>query len=604
MSDDLLSYYNRELSYLRKLGAEFAQQHPKVAGRLRMSGDVVEDPHVSRLLEGAAFLNARIRYKLDDEFPELTNGLLGHLYPHYLAPIPSMAITQFKPAPDLIESRTVARGAEMLSEPVSGERCRFRTTQAVQVLPLEITGAALSGRPLIGPVSPKGCVGVLRLTLKTTNKDADLAKLAPDSLRFFLRGPQAEALQLYELILNNTGAVAIADSLGDAKPLVLDASAIRPVGFEAEEAAIPYPARSALGYRLLTEYFAFPEKFLFFDIAGIAPKLKAMTGKTLEIFIYVNRSAVELELGATKESFALGCTPVINLFSQRAEPVPITGTQAEYQIVPDSRRPAGLEVYSVDAVSVSSPDGAVKTVHPIYGMTHAGAMRRETWFWHSSGRDGDFGDGVGETYLSFVDLDGDPTKVSEWVGSVETTCSNRDLAGKLPFGGGHPHMRLAREQAGVGAITCLTAPTAPLRLRSRKESAWRLISHLTLNHLSLAEQTAGPEALREILYLYDFRSAPETRAMIDSLIGVQAQRSTARAPNRAMGVLCRGLDVTLQFDEQPTSGAGVYLLAAVLERFLAHYVSINTFTRLTAKVKGRAGVLRTWPPRAGDLTLL
>ncbi|HEX7760601.1 MAG TPA: type VI secretion system baseplate subunit TssF [Caulobacteraceae bacterium] len=604
MPDDLLSYYNRELSYLRKLGAEFAELHPKVAGRLRMSGDVVEDPHVSRLLEGAAFLNARIRHKLDDEFPELTNGLIGHLYPHYLAPVPSMAIVQMRPAPDLTEARQVTKGTEMVSEAVAGERCRFRTTQPVTVLPIDIEAAALSGRPLIGPVSPKGCVGVLRLTLKCTNKDASFAKLAPDSLRFYLRAPQAEAQQLYELILNNTGAVAIAESLNDPRPLVLDASAIRQVGFDTEEAMIPYPARSALGYRLLTEYFAFPEKFLFFDVAGIAPKLRGMTGKTLEIFIYVNRSALELELGASKESFALGCTPVINLFQQRAEPIPVTGVAAEYQVVPDSRRPGGLEVYSIDKVSVSAPDGAVREVRPIYGLTHAGSVRKESWFWHATRRDNQFGDAANESYISFVDLDGDPAQAADWVASVETTCTNRELAGKLPFGGGHPQMRLVREQTGVGGIACLTAPTVPLRLRNRKESVWRLVSHLVLNHLSLAEQTSGPEALREILHLYDFRGAPETRAMIDSLVGVEAQRSTARAPNRAMGVLCRGLDVTLQFDEQPTSGAGVYLLAAVLERFLAHYVSINTFTRLTAKVKGRAGVLRTWPPRAGDLTLL
>jgi len=191
-----------------------------------------------------------------------------------------------------------------------------------------------------------------------------------------------------------------------------------------------------------------------------------------------------------------------------------------------------------------------------------------------------------------------------WVASVETTCSNGALPAKLPFGGGHPHLRLSRDASGVAAVTCLTPPSAPPRLPSRQEGAWRLISHLALNHLSLAQQAAGPEPLREILYLYDFRDAPETRAMINSLVGVEARRSAARAPDRAMGVVCRGLDVTLEFDDEPTSGAGVFLLASVLERFLAHYASINSFVRLTAKVKGRSGVLRTWPPRAGDLSLL
>jgi len=604
MADDLLSYYNRELSYLRKQGGEFAEQHPKVAGRLRMSGDVVEDPHVSRLLEGAAFLNARIRRKLDDEFPELTDGLLGHLYPHYLAPIPSMAIVQFRPAADLTEPQVTPRGEILLSEPVAGERCRFRTTQAVEVAPLEVEAAALSGRPLIGPLSPKGCVGVLRLTVRTTNKDASFEKSAPDRLRFYLKGSPAEALQLYELLLNNCGAVALAENRDDADPLVLGADAIQPVGFAPDEAVIPHSPRSAPGYRLLTEYFAFPDKFLFFDVCGVAPKLRRLKGRTLDIFVYVTRSALELELGATKDSFALGCTPVINLFEHRADPITISGYSTEYQVTPDSRRPGALEVYSIDKVTVSSPDGVTRPLRPIYGLTHAGSQRKDSWFWHVAQREERFGETAKETFLAFVDLDGDPAQAADWVASVETTCSNRDLAGKLPFGGGHPQMRLEREAAGVGQISCLTAPTAPIRLSNRRENIWRLISHLLLNHLSLVDHTYGPEALREILHLYDLRGAPETRAMIDSLIGVEARRSTARAPNRDMGVLCRGLDVTLQFDEQPTSGAGVFLLAAVLERFLAHYVSINTFTRLTAKVKGRAGVLRTWPPRAGDLTLL
>jgi len=606
MSDDLLSHYNRELAYLRRLGAEFAEQHPKIAGRLRMSADVVEDPHVSRLQEGVAFLNARIRKKLDDEFPELTDGLLGHLYPHYLAPIPSMAIVQFKSERDLAETRIVPAGTEMLSEPVSDQRCGFRTTQPAQLLPVAIERVALSGRPLIGPISPSGAVGVLRMSLAGLSRETSFSKLQLDFFRFFIRGPQAQALQLYELILNNTVAVAVARPTDDREPLVLGASAIRPVGFEADEGMLPYPARSALGYRLLTEYFAFPEKFLFFDVAGIGPKLASVKEGKVDLFFYVSRFAPELQRTTSADSFALGCAPIVNLFAKRAEPLPVTGASSEYQIIPDSRQVGGLEVYSVDRVSISSQlnGGAPINLSPIYGPTHADAVRVETRFWHAARRRSGRSDGVSDIYLSFVDLELDPSMPPNSVASVETTCSNGPLPAKLPFGGGHPILRLVGDASGVAAVACLTPPTAPPRLPSRDEGAWRLISHLALNHLSLVQQAAGPEPLREILRLYDFRDAPETRAMINSLIGVEARRSAARAPNRAMGVVCRGLDVTLEFDDEPTSGAGVFLLASVLERFLAHYASINSFVRLTAKVKGRAGVLRTWLPRAGDLNLL
>jgi type VI secretion system protein ImpG len=606
MSDDLLSHYNRELSFLRKLGAEFAEQHPKIAGRLRMSGDVVEDPHVSRLQEGVAFLNARIRKKLDDEFPELTDGLLGHLYPHYLAPIPSMAIVQFRSERDLAQARTVPSGTEMLSEPISEQRCGFRTTQPAQLLPVAIERVALSGRPLIGPITPAGAVGVLRMSLGGLSRETSFSKLQTDFLRFFLRGPQAQALQLYELILNGTVALAVARPSDDREPLVLDASAIRAVGFAADEGMLPYPARSSLGYRLLTEYFTFPEKFLFFDVAGIGGKLASTSEGKLDLFFYVSRFTPELQRTTTAESFALGCAPVVNLFRKRAEPIPITGASAEYLVTPDSRQVGALEVYSVDRVTISSQlNGTGATpLRPIFGPTHAGAVRRETRFWHASRRRGLSSDDVSDVYLSFVDLGLDPSMPPNWVASVETTCTNGTFPAKLPFGGGHPLLRLVGDSAGVAALTCLTPPTAPPRLPSRDEGAWRLISHLSLNHLSLAQQAAGPEPLREVMRLYDFRDAPETRAMINSLVGVEATRSAARAPDRAMGVFCRGLDVTLEFDDESTSGSGVFLLASVLQCFLAHYASINSFVRLTAKVKGRSGVLRTWPPRAGDLNLL
>src|SRR5262245_52222431 len=181
MADELLSYYNRELAYLRKLGAEFGESHPKIAGRLRMTGDAVEDPHVSRLIEGVAFLNARIRHKLDDEFPELTDGLLGQLYPHYLAPIPSMAIVQFHASRDLATGHRLRAGTEIETEAVAGEHCRFRTTKEHTVWPVEIEAATLTGRPLIGPENPRagGAVAVVRLSLRCLSAEITFTKLSP-----------------------------------------------------------------------------------------------------------------------------------------------------------------------------------------------------------------------------------------------------------------------------------------------------------------------------------------------------------------------------------------------------------------------------------------
>jgi type VI secretion system protein ImpG len=474
----------------------------------------------------------------------------------------------------------------------------------VTVWPIEIESAALTGRPLRGPVSPRGCVSVLRLSLRCLAPEVTFAQLAPDSLRFFLRGSLTDALRLYELIYNNTAVVAVADAGGDAKPQLAGLESIRAVGFSAAEGVLPYRASSPLGYRLLTEYFAFPQKFLFFELTGLAAKLQKCAARKCEIYLYLNRAAEDLESSISAESFALGCAPVANLFRQRAEPILLNQTTLEYHVVPDSRRQGALEVYSVDAVSVTTPVGEVKSYAPFFGLTHGGAGASSMGFWHAARRATGGRDPGSETFLSFVDLEGEPSQLTEAIASVETTCLNRDLAAKLPYGAGRPHLRLVKAVPGIASVTSMMAPSPTLRVSTRKDNSWRLISHLNLNHLTLSNDETGAEALRELLRLYDFRDAAETQAMIDSVLSVKSRRGTARAPDSAMGALCRGLDITVEFDEQRASGAGIFLFAAVLESFFAHYASINAFTRLTATVRGRAGVLRTWLPRAGDLTLL
>jgi type VI secretion system protein ImpG len=606
VTDNLLIHYNRELSALRQLTADFARAHPRVAARLRLSADSVEDPHVSRLLEGVALLNARTRQKLDDEFPELTDAILDQLYPHYLAPIPSMAIVQFGVQKDLTGSFTVPAGTELDTEPVGGESCRFTTAQPTVLWPINLEQASLTGRPLVAPATPRasGAVAVLRLSLRCLSPDQSFTKLGLDAVRFFLRGPAAATSPLYELIHNNVMAVALADSAVDPKAVILGPEAVRPVGFDRDEGILPSSARSAPGYRLLTEYFAFPEKFLFFEIAGLTAKTLVEAGPNLEIFLYLNRSSTELERTVNAASFGLNCAPIANLFRQRAEPIRLTHTETEYRVVPDVRRPEALEIYSIDDVTATSPDGESATYLPFYSIRHAGVLHGELRFWQAVRRPAEAGDAALECHLSLVDLDLDPKLPANWVVSVETTCTNRNLPPRLPFGGGHPHLTLTNPLAPVVSIAAMTAPSAPLRLPNRQQGRWRLISHLLLNHLSITGGEAGAEALREMLRLYDFRDSPETRALIDGIVSLKAEQRTARAPGGGIGALCRGIEIELTLDERAVADAGAFLLAAVLERVLALQATINSFTRLNVAVRGRTGYLRRWPPRAGDRPLL
>ena len=607
MSDALLPYYNRELDAIRRLAGDFATAHPKIAGRLRLAPDAVDDPHVERLLEGAAFLAARVHHRLDDEFPEVTDALLGVLYPHYLAPVPSVAIAQFQPQPDLALPLGLAAGVVLETEPVRGETCRFRTTWPLKLWPVEIESVRLSGLPLSAPANPlaAGAVAVLRITLKCSSANASFASLGVDGLRFFLRGAANVALPLYELLCAHTISVAYADGPTDPAPAIVPAASIEPAGFAPEEALLPWPARSFIGFRLVTEYFAFSEKFLFVDFIRIEAKTLLSGGARMEIFVYLDRAVPELERSIGPDALALGCVPIINLFSQRCEPVSLTHTETEYRIVPDARRPTAMEVWHVERVRETGCDGGSRPWRPFYRLTSADPDGDAPGgFYHAVRRDATAPLTGSEVYLALNDPNFDPGAAAGSVLSIDALCFNRDLPAALPFGGGRPELRLAEGSSAVARLACLTAPTATMRRPLRERRFWHLVSHLSLGHLSVVGGAEGAGALREVLRLYDLRDSAETHAAIEALVGVSAAPGTARVPGARAGAFCRGLDVTLEFEQRPWQDAGLYLLAAVLDRFLALHATVNSFVRTSAVLRGRSGRAASWPARAGTRVLL
>jgi len=615
MSEELLPYYNRELSFIRQHAAEFAKAHPKIAGRLQLGADAANDPHVERLIEAFAYLSARIRHKIDDDFPEIAEALLGVLYPHYQLPIPSAAIVQFETDPGqgkLNSGLTIPRHTCIETEPVQGEPCRFRTCYPVELWPIEVRSARLERAPFAAPAiaSGAGAAAVLRLVLGCRTKEMSFATLDLKSLRFFLKGQTQHVFRLYELIFNNTMAVALADSPRDPAPVEMAPDCLRPVGFERDEGLLPYSARSFLGYRLLSEYFALAEKFLFVDLTGLDRQALARAGNQLEILLYLNRTAADLEQNVTADSFRLGCTPIINLYPQRADPIRLTHTDVEYRVVPDARRPLGHEIYSIDRIVATSRTGEERAFLPFFSTRHAAEARSTSAFWYATRRPtGSPTDHGHEVYLSLVDLGFQPSAPADWTLDVETTCLNRDLPHRLPFGGDQPRLQLSEGGALVARIQCLTPPSRTRRPALRHGILWSLISQLSLNHLSLVDVAGSADSLREILKLYDFADSPETRAMIDGILSVSSRRVVGRVHNEGgagppgVAAFCRGVEVTVQFDEGRFSGSGLFLFASVLERFLALYCTLNSFTRFHATVKGREGALRRWPPRMGERVL-
>ncbi|MBU6419088.1 MAG: type VI secretion system baseplate subunit TssF [Proteobacteria bacterium] len=606
MADSLLPYFNQELTAIRQLAAEFAQAHPKIAGRLRMSPDTVDDPHVARLLDGVAFLSARAQARLDDEFPELTDTLLNILYPHYLAPFPSCAVTQFIAKPDLAAQVDIAPGFEVETEAVRGQSCRYRTTSHLTLWPVKLESARLTGLPFTAPVNnlANGAVAVLRLVLTTLNPEVKFSQLGMDKLRFFLRGGPA-ALRLYELMVAHTLGVALADTPNDIAPVLLPKTAIQEVGFAPEEALLPWPARSFEGFRLLSEYFAFPQKFMFLDIAGLGAKTLVQESNKLEIFLYLKHTSSELERTVDADMFALGCTPIVNLFPQRCEPVALDHTTTEYRVLPDARRSSVTEIWQVNSATEVRQDSTTRPFNPFYRLSRDDApVSGQTGSYLVTRRDGPASLGGTDCFISLFDTGFDPEAKLDSVLSVEALCLNRDLPSDLPFGGSRPALKALQPHTGVASMACVTPPTPTLRPERRARGAWRLISHLSLGHLSVTGGAEGAAALKEILRLYDLRDTADTRAAVEALLSVKARPGTARVPGARLGAFCRGLDVELEFDQRAYQGSGLYLLAAVLARFLALHASINSFVRTSVRLRGKPEEEVRFPPRAGAKVLL
>lgn len=611
MADELLPYYEKELAYIRQMGAEFAGEHPKIAGRLGINAETIEDPHVSRLIEGFAYLNARIQHKLDDDFPELSDALLEVLFPHYQRPIPSMSIVQFVADEEKLEaSYRLAKNTLMETEQFQGENCRFSTVYETTLHPFKVSSAAFLGRPFSTPGSQdlKGSAGVLKLSFKTFNDEITFADVKPDRIRLYLKGQSQHINPLYEQVLNNCQAIVMATSESDANPIRLPSSCIKSVGFTADEGLLPYPDTSFMGYRLLTEYFAFPEKFMFIDITEFADKIPSTAEGELEFYIYVGESDVELEHNISAKTFQMGCVPAVNLFEHRTDPIKLDHTSTEYQIVPDARRPIGYEVYSIDKVVASTSSGDKETYLPIYGINHENQDTENHAYWFASRRDAKMGtymrdDGT-DMFISLVDLYFNPNNPDDRTLTLQTTCSNRDQPSKLPFSADQPRLQCVDSAPPCERIRCVIQPTATVRPSMRNNARWRLISHLSLNHLSLTGRDDATAALKEILRLYDFKDSSINRAQIESISQIDTRAISAPLTIDGRTTLCRGMEIEIELDDSQLTGSSSYLFATVLEHFFALYCSINSFTRVLVKLKSKEGYLKKCPPRAGEKILL
>lgn len=617
MDPRLLRYYEKELQFMREMGGEFAAAFPKIAGRLGLETLECADPYVERLLEGFSFLAARIQLKLDAQFPRFVGNLLETVYPQYMAPTPSMTVVQFQPDPTegaLATGFNVPRGTVLRSRIGKGEQtaCEFRTAHDFKLWPLQLVDAEYFSRDVASLELPNidGVRAGIRIRLQTT-AGLSFDKLDLDSLPLFIRGNGDLPMRIYEQILANAVAlVARPASIPVRTQEILDTSSIRAIGFDDGQALLPPVPRTFQGYRLLHEYMAFPNRFMFVEFSGLSKAARRCSGNQLDLIILLNRNDDSLENRVSSAHFSMFCTPAVNLFPKRADRIHLDLRTTEHHVVPDRTRPQDFEVHSVSEVrGFSSGQATEQEFHPFYGISDSDingaffSVRRAPRALSEKQREqGARSSYVGsETFLSLVDAREAPYRRDLRQLGVQTLCTNRDLPLHMPIGLPEGEFTLEASMP-VKVVRIVSGPSKPRPspVHASAELGWRLVNHLSLNYLSMVDSDSkqGAAAIRELLGLYDVISDAGTRKQIAGLRSIACTPVIRRVPRAGPIAFGRGVEITVTFDEVAFEGTGVFLMGAVLDQFFSRYVSINSFTETVAATLDRGEIAR-WPVRIG-----
>jgi type VI secretion system protein ImpG len=597
----LLPNFERELDAFRTRAGAFADRYPKVARRLRIDPDASAacgDPHVERLIEAFALLAARVHRKLDDEYPGIVEAFMQMLYPHYPCPVPSATILQLIPA-DPARPVAVPRGTLALSPAIQGIRCGFRTTWDLELLPVAVTGAALE-------VPSAQAAATLVLDLETLG-GVPFPRLRLDRLRFFLDGEPPLMHLLYELLALRVHGIQLCGP-GAPAPATLPASALRPAGFQRDEALFAWDDRSCQGFRLLSEYFAFPDKFMFFELSALGGALERL-GTRMTLRIALTRFGAgerhrRLQQTLSAASFRLGCVPAVNLFPHPGAPIIVTHRQASYPVRPEGPRPQAYGIHAIDEVvrTVQGAAGEVsERVSPFYAVRHGDQDPDPTLYWHAAREPGPRPDQDGGMELTLVDLPFRTLRPERETLTLRLTCTNRNLPASLPFGGGSA----VQEDFTLPALPALRArarskPTPSLPPPGRRGLQWRIVAHLALGQLAMAGRDREP--LRELLELYRRAGTPAAALQVQGILQLRARPCSVRIPGRESSALVRGTELAITFDESCYVGSSLHLFATVLERCFGHLCGPNRFVKVRMFTLQQEGEVAQWPPRNGAMT--
>jgi type VI secretion system protein ImpG len=612
--DQLLPWYNQELAWLRHASVDFSNRFPNVAGQLGLHGAGCEDPHVERLIESFAFLTARISRQLDQESPRIVEPLINSLLPNWLAPVPAISILQCRLGQSgamLSDGHRVPRGMSVLTEEVDGIPCEFRTTADIRLWPLDVRRAVIQSPPFTedvpsGPAASQGCLLIELTSIGNQLPFSQFEGLS--SLRFHLHGPESSVHSLYEAIFNDTIECVASIDNKHWTPITLETT-----GFSENDSVLPLDSNVPLALHTLREYFAYPRKFLFFEAGNLDLAIRASTSDSTRIVLafHLRRRHRELERFVGRDTFLLGCAPVVNLFSKEAEPLRIDHRRESWTVLPDASFPNAYEIHSVNRVLLSEPNAETQLLPPAFGAGMAASSGGAGRFWSLS-RHGPLHstDAARPVSLSIVDRSFSPKTSQDATLAVSTTCLNGDLPGRLPFGEGRPFVELAIP-GPIDSCRFLT-PVSPVhRPGILRSTVGGLISLLSTSHLPLANDPLGQTALLNRLRVCESMVREQSRFPFNAITdfssqGVSLRLSPTSSGNMHTGSVtgfASGTELTITVDEELFAGTGLFLFSTVLERFLALHTSINSFTSLVLETCQR-GRIKTWQARTGHQRLI
>ncbi len=608
--EQMLDYYQQEMIYLRRMGRRFAERYPTIAESLNLSSAGSTDPHVRRLIESFAFLTGRLQKEVDNRYIQFTNNLLEVLYPQFVAPFPSASVASFRLSPHLGKATSgykVPRGTVLFKEAQEKKICRFQTSYPVELWPFEVSKAEVLNIDQ-SPFDPVQLQTRWILRIRVERYDGNMSELSPESLRFYLSGDVMATHCLYDSMfayLPNQHTPIYIQTDTDKVPRQLKTHSLQTVGFKEDEALIPYPHKSLDAYRLLHEYFVFPDKFKFFDIKNFSTE-----GATryVDIFIPLADGSRVDKFRINKDNFVLGATPIINLFSKISEPINLNYQSISYRLVGDQRNEDSTEIHSVLKVVGAVPGGKEPDIYaPYFSYDYETEESENNLYWYGTRSPSEISDVVGsDVFLSFVDYKFTPQKPSNQVVYAYTLCTNRDLATFIPAGA---ELQVDGAIPPV-TIKCINRPSAEVQPSLDGEGQWRLISQLSLNHLSLSGEGKAASALRELLQLkellqlYSGFNRNKPHHSIAAISNVTYETVMRRYGVDTWRGFIQGVGITLSINENPYAGYGGFMLASVLNQFFSLYVSFNSFTELTLISTQTDGVWKQWQAHIGSQHLL